>query len=297
MVPLRFAYGHLGSLPPRLAYANARSRSYSPTFNAPHSCLHTPLAQVPSLHQLNSLSSEQAVQVSIYIDSLLDWNQRMNLTAVTERSSIMERHIADSLALLPVMETTFGKYNPTTIGDSLKVVDVGSGAGLPGIILAIARPSWEVTLLESLQKRCNFLAHVIEALSLDNVKLVRARAEDAGHDMSFRECFDVSVARAVAEMRVLVELCLPFVRVGGLLVAAKGANPEEEVKAAKGAAHLLGASILPIARVTSLSPNGQRTAILCHKERATPKRGFKMLCPYATLQGLLMDFPRFKRLY
>ncbi|MCO5581269.1 hypothetical protein L7F22_035147 [Adiantum nelumboides] len=196
----------------------------------------------------------------------------MNLTAVTERSSIMERHIADSLALLPVMENTFAKYNQTRIGNSLKVVDVGSGAGLPGIVLAIARPSWEITLLESLQKRCKFLEHVVEALSLSNVKLVRARAEDAGHDLSYREGFDVSVARAVAEMRVLVELCLPLVRVGGLLVAAKGANPEEEVKAAKGAAGLLGASILRIERVTSLSPYGRRTAILCYKERATPKR-------------------------
>lgn len=89
----------------------------------------------------------------------------------------MERHIADSLALLPVMETTFAKYNDTTGFEKVKVVDVGSGAGLPGIVLAIARPAWDITLLESLQKRCNFLDHVIEALSLNNVKLVRARAE------------------------------------------------------------------------------------------------------------------------
>ncbi|KAH7287856.1 hypothetical protein KP509_31G000400 [Ceratopteris richardii] len=196
----------------------------------------------------------------------------MNLTAVTERSCIMERHIADSLALLPIMETTFTKYNPENSLEHLKVVDVGSGAGLPGIVLAIARPCWEITLLESLQKRCNFLQYVMEALSLNNVKLVRARAEDAGHDKNYREVFDISVARAVAEMRILVELCLPLVRIGGLLVAAKGANPEEEMHAAKRPAELLGASILSMEKVSSYSPYGQRTAVLCHKKRRTPNK-------------------------
>lgn len=222
--------------------------------------------------QLETLTSKQAGQVSVYIDALLEWNQRMNLTAVTERSSIMERHIADSLALLPVMETTYANYNETRVLDNMKVVDVGSGAGLPGIVLAIARPSWEFTLMESLQKRCNFLDHVIEALGLSNIKVIRARAEDAGHEVSCREAFDVAVARAVAEMRILVELCLPLVRVGGLLVAAKGANPEEEVKFAKRAAGLLGATILPIQKVTSISPHGQRTAILCLKRQETPRK-------------------------
>lgn len=265
MVLLRTTYGSGHLHLPRSCFL---SRSLA---LCPHAHLQFS-SQVTSLHLLDSFTTTQASQVSLYIDALLDWNQRMNLTAVTERSSIMERHIADSLSLLPVMETTFAKYNETTGFENLKVVDVGSGAGLPGIVLAIARPAWDITLLESLQKRCSFLDHVIDALSLNNVKLVRARAEDAGHDMACRELFDISVARAVAEMRILVELCLPLVRIGGLMVAAKGANPEEEVKSAEKAARLLGGSILPIERVTSTSPHGQRTAILCYKERETPQK-------------------------
>lgn len=196
----------------------------------------------------------------------------MNLTAVTERASIRERHIADSLALLPVLETTYLKYNMTKPVKNIKVVDVGSGAGLPGIVFAIARPSWEVTLMESIQKRCSFLEHVTQVSGLTNVKVIRARAEDAGHEISCREAFDVAVARAVAEMRILVEICLPLVRVGGLLVAAKGATPQEEVESAKRAAGLIGATILPIHKVDSEGPYGQRTAILCLKEQKTPRK-------------------------
>eukprot|EP01018_Ginkgo_biloba_P036128 Gb_05319 [translate_table: standard] len=129
------------------------------------------------LQLFDSLNTKQKGQVSLYVDALLEWNQRMNLTAVTERYAVMERHIEDSLMLLPVIENAYSKHcsGPTTV--ELKVVDVGSGAGLPGIILAIARPDWQVTLLESIQKRCFFLEHVVEVSGLSNVQVVRARAE------------------------------------------------------------------------------------------------------------------------
>jgi len=196
----------------------------------------------------------------------------MNLTAVTERCAVMERHVEDSLALLPIIENAYTNNFPTMESVKLKLVDVGSGAGLPGIILAIARPDWQITLIESLQKRCFFLEHVVDVSGLLNVQVVRIRAEDAGQNPDFREKYDIAVARAVADMRILVEYCLPLVRVGGLLVAAKGYNPQEEVENAKKAIRLMGASILQLCSVTSEGPYGQRTAVLCLKNRPTPAK-------------------------
>jgi len=132
--------------------------------------------------------------------------------------------------------------------------------------------AWQVTLLESLQKRCDFLEHVIKTVGLPNVQIVHSRAEDAGQDAKFREVYDVAVARAVAEMRVLAELCLPLVRVGGIFVAAKGPNPQEEVEAAKAAVELLGASTVSLCAVDSEGPLGQRTAVVCLKDHATPAK-------------------------
>ncbi|GJW44867.1 ribosomal RNA small subunit methyltransferase G [Tanacetum coccineum] len=156
----------------------------------------------------------------------------MNLTAVTEASEVMDRHIEDSLAIIPPIRSSHSSHCESDF-ENLNLVDVGSGAGLPGLILAIACPGWKVTLLESLNKRCVFLEHAIGLIGLSNVKVVRGRAEDVGQNIEFREVFDVTVARAVAEMRVLAEYCLPLVRVGGLFVAAKGHAPEEEVTRAK----------------------------------------------------------------
>ncbi|EFJ04589.1 hypothetical protein SELMODRAFT_138488 [Selaginella moellendorffii] len=215
----------------------------------------------------NALDPSQSKLVSAYIDKLLDWNQRMNLTSVTDRKEVMERHIRDSLSLLPVIE----KHCSLSDG-SLKVVDIGSGAGLPGIIFGIARPSWKITLIESIQKKCDFLEDAVLAVSLQNVSVVRARAEEKGRDVEFRETFDVAVARAVAEMRVLAELCLPFVAAGGIMVAAKGANPEEEVKSAEEAITLLGGSCANIIEVDSESPFGTRTAVVCLKATPTPEK-------------------------
>ncbi|KAG0608004.1 hypothetical protein M758_8G070600 [Ceratodon purpureus] len=226
-----------------------------------------------SVAAVEELSSRQSGQVAVFVDILLEWNQKMNLTAVTERGAMMDRHIADSLSLLPTIEGAYAAHcNGSEGGESVKVVDIGSGAGLPGIVLAIARPAWQLTLLESLQKRCDFLEHVAKEAGLTNVKVLRSRAEDAGKDIAHRETYDVAVARAVAEMRVLAELCLPLVRVGGILVAAKGPNPEEEVEAAKTAVNLLGASIVTLSRVDSQGPLGQRTAVVCLKDRPTPAK-------------------------
>ncbi|KAF7123699.1 hypothetical protein RHSIM_Rhsim12G0161700 [Rhododendron simsii] len=236
-------------------------------------------AAVHSSTHFQTLTSCQKEQIHLYVDALLDWNQKMNLTAVTEVSEVMERHIEDSLSIIPPIRRSYlshcgGSYH------ELSLVDVGTGAGLPGLILAIACPGWKVTLLESINKRCVFLEHAVSLTGLSNVQVIRERAEflglnilltfpdygaysepcyrqNLGQNLGFREVFDVAVARAVAEMRVLAEYCLPLVRVGGLFVAAKGHDPLvcihypclelilcEEVRRAETAIRLMGASIL-----------------------------------------------------
>ncbi|XP_009418010.2 uncharacterized protein LOC103998296 isoform X1 [Musa acuminata AAA Group] len=224
----------------------------------------------PTLH---SLSSNQKDQISLYVRTLLQWNQRMNLTAVTEEREVMSRHVEDSLAILPPLRRSYLAHCCSSSPcDGLNVVDVGSGAGLPGLILAIACPNWKVTLLESMKKRCLFLEHIVALTGLSNVQILCERAENVGQSIDYRELFDVAVARAVAEMRTLAEYCLPLVRVGGLFIAAKGSDPQEEVKSAGKAIQSMGASIIELCTVESHSPKGQRTTVICLKDRATPKR-------------------------
>ncbi|XP_051136534.1 uncharacterized protein LOC127255183 [Andrographis paniculata] len=223
-----------------------------------------------SLH-LRDLSSEQKNQLRLYIDTLLQWNKKMNLTAVKEENEVMERHVEDSLAIVNPLRDSYLSRCGNSV-ENLNVVDVGSGAGLPGLILAIACPGWNVTLLESMNKRCVFLEHAVSLIGLHNVRIVRDRAENLGQNLKFRESFDIAVARAVAEMRVLAEYCLPLVRVGGLLVAAKGHDPQEEVTKAERAIRLMGGSILQTCSVESHSKYGQRTAIVCLKEGPTPRK-------------------------
>nr|CAB3470160.1 unnamed protein product [Digitaria exilis] len=222
----------------------------------------------------SSLSAPQQRQVAVYVEALLDWNQRMNLTAVTDEAEVMTRHVEDSLAVLPPLERAYRSRSVTGGGDidGISLIDVGSGAGLPGLILAVARPSWRFTLLESMKKRCTFLEHAVEAMGLSNVDVVCDRAENVGQSLDYREAYDITAARAVAELKVLAEYCLPLVRIGGLFIAAKGHDPHEEVKNAKGAVQKLGASMLEMCNVESMGPHGQRTAVIYLKERATPRK-------------------------
>lgn len=223
---------------------------------------------------ISSLSPSQQLQVAVYVDTLLEWNQRMNLTAVTDEAEVMTRHVADSLAVLPPLERAYLARSTSSGGgiDGVRLIDVGSGAGLPGLILAVARPSWKFTLLESMQKRCTFLEHAVEAMKLPNVNVVCDRAENVGQSFDFRERYDIVAARAVAELKVLAEYCLPLVRIGGLFIAAKGHDPHEEIRNAEGAVQKLGASMLEFCNVESLGPHGKRTAVIYIKEHATPKK-------------------------
>ena len=173
-------------------------------------------------------SEEQYNQFYKYMNLLIEWNKKINLTAIIEPKEIILKHFVDSL--------TIAKY----IEENKKVADVGTGAGFPGVPLKIMYPQLKVTLLDSLNKRLNFLNQVIEKLGLENITTVHYRAEDGARKAELREQFDCVVSRAVANMSTLCEYCLPYAKVGGCFVAYKSGNAEEEIDKAKKAVHLLG---------------------------------------------------------
>lgn len=187
-----------------------------------------------SLEELNiDCSDVQLQKMQQYYELLMNANQRINFTRIVDPQEVAVKHFADSLTLL---------RHQLLPGDC-RLVDVGSGAGFPGVPLAILRPDIHFVLLDSLRKRTDFLQNAIEFLQLTNVRIVWARAEDAARMVNFREKFDVAVARAVAALPVLTEYCLPFVRVGGIFVAMKGPLGTIEVKQAEAAIRSLGGNI------------------------------------------------------
>lgn len=176
------------------------------------------------------LSDLQLEQFDKYAEMLVDWNTKMNLTGITEPDEIVIKHFVDCLYIF--------KY--TDFPENASVIDVGTGAGFPGIVMLIARPDLQIVLLDSLQKRLNFLQAVLDELKL-NATLVHARCEDAGRKAAYRERFDFAVARAVAPLNILCEYCLPFVKQNGLFVSMKGAKDERAI--ASNACSLLGAEL------------------------------------------------------
>ncbi|SET01201.1 16S rRNA (guanine(527)-N(7))-methyltransferase RsmG [Anaerobranca gottschalkii] len=166
-----------------------------------------------------------------YKELLLDWNEKINLTAIVDNDGIAIKHFVDSI--IPVNEFTNGS----------SIIDVGSGAGFPGVPLAIVNPSLKVTALDSLQKRLKFLSEVKKDLVLDNLTLIHGRAEDYGKNLQYREKFTYATARAVAPLNILAELCLPFVKVGGYFIAYKGDKWEEEIQQSIKAIEILGGKV------------------------------------------------------
>lgn len=204
------------------------------------------------------LSPDAENKLSLYADTLCEWNEKMNLTAITEPEAIAVKHFADCIMLL--------KYVDIPKGAS--VIDIGTGAGFPGVVLKIVRPDIKLTLLDSLAKRITFLDALCEKLGIDAVT-VHSRAEDGA--VRFRETFDVAVARAVAEMRVLSEYCLPYVKVGGIFAAMKGQAAAEESDNALEAVRLLGGKITSV-DVFSLADCGARGIITVKKISQTPTK-------------------------
>ena len=204
-----------------------------------------------------------AQRLARYHWMLMDWNSRMNLTGDANPEGAVDRHYIDSIAPLMI---------EGLLPQGAALIDVGSGAGFPGLPLAIVRPDLDVLLLDSLRKRLTFLDAVVEELGLSNVLTAHARAEDAGQDVALRERFDVAVARAVASAPVLMELLLPFVRVGGKVVLYKGPSAEDELYAATRAAQVVGGGAvqnLPVSLPTQ--PDWQHCVLVSQKRRATAR--------------------------
>ncbi len=209
-----------------------------------------------------TLSEKQVEQFIQYYEMLVEWNQVMNLTAITEYDEVMKKHFVDSVSLIKAYDVT----QPTT------VIDVGTGAGFPGLALKIAYPNLQVTLLDSLNKRINFLNAVIEKLGLTGVETVHGRAEDFAKPDKLREKFDLCVSRAVANLSTLSEYCLPFVKPGGLFISYKSEKISEEMAAAKSAIFLLGGKVENQVEFTLPDSDIYRNLFIIKKEKATPKK-------------------------
>lgn len=206
------------------------------------------------------LSQNQLDQFETYADYLVEWNQKINLTAITDLEEICIKHFLDSLLLLKAVEVTEGA----------SLIDVGTGAGFPSVPCKIVRPDLSLTLLDSLNKRVQFLSGLSEILGQQN-SCVHARAEEGGKNPQYREQYDFATARAVARLRELSEYCLPFVKVGGYFAALKGYEIEEELEEAKKAIRLLGGKIEAVQKFV-LPGDNKRAIVIIKKISQTPTK-------------------------
>lgn len=208
-----------------------------------------------------ALTAEQIAQFAVYNEMLLDWNTRMNLTALTSPNDVAVKHIIDSLTA----------YDAPLFDAAEALIDVGTGAGLPGIPLAVYAPHIEVTLMDALAKRVRFLTEVTRAMGLTHTRCIHARAEEAARQKEHRAHYDIAVSRAVARMPVLLEYTLPFVRVGGSVLALKGRAYAEEAEEGKHAAQILGGGAIAARPVQLPGLDDVRAILSVVKERPTPK--------------------------
>ena len=208
------------------------------------------------------LTLEDVEKFSKYGDLLLEWNKIMNLTAVTDEREIVLKHYIDSITILPYLDRICCKT----------FIDIGTGAGFPGIPVKILRPDINVVLLDSLGKRVNFLNIVISELGLKEIRAVHMRAEDGGKSQNYRENFDFCVSRAVASLDVLSEYCLPFVKVGGYFISMKGPAVFEEAEKGERAIEVLGGKLEEIREIDVPFVEGKRYAAVIRKIGKTPEK-------------------------
>ncbi|WP_027415068.1 16S rRNA (guanine(527)-N(7))-methyltransferase RsmG [Aneurinibacillus terranovensis] len=217
------------------------------------------LQQLAAEHAVH-LTEEQLRQFERYYELLVEWNEKMNLTGITEREPVYEKHFFDSIT--PAFYYDFSQVE--------NLIDVGSGAGFPGIPLKICFPALKLTILDSLNKRLVFLQEVVRELGLTNVSFLHSRAEDAGRDKKYRETFQMVTARAVARLAVLSELCLPFVKPSGVFLAMKSASTGEELDEAKKAIKTLGGKTEKVETFHLPEEESERNLIFIRKLKQTP---------------------------
>ena len=216
-----------------------------------------------NLESINvELSDKQIEQLDKYYEILVEWNSFMNLTGITEYEEVMLKHYLDSLVLrLPIDGSNL----------NIKLIDVGTGAGFPGLPLKIFCPELKLTLLDSLNKRVKFLQLVVDELGLKDVEVIHARSEEAARNKKYREKFDLATARAVARLPIICEYCLPFVKQGGTFIALKGRQYEEEIQEAQKAFSVLGGKLVKSMPVKLPELEDKRAVVYIKKEKATPK--------------------------
>ncbi len=207
-----------------------------------------------------NMENDELEKFFSYMNLLIDWNEKINLTAITEPEDIIKKHFVDSLEI--------NKY----IMEKSNVIDVGTGAGFPGLPLKIVRKDINITLLDSLNKRINFLNEVISFTDLNNIKTVHFRAEDAGKNTQFREKFDVVTSRAVAPLNILAEYMLPFAKVNGCCICMKGSNIDEEVKTSVKAINELGGKIENLEEFELPDSDIKRSIVIIRKIKSTPSK-------------------------
>lgn len=206
------------------------------------------------------LNDEQIKNFYDFMNILIEKNKVMNLTGITEPKEVILKHFIDSLTIL--------KY----INKSDTVIDVGTGAGFPGLPLRISDTSLKMTLLDSLNKRINFLNEVIEHTSLDKINTIHGRAEDFGKNVEYREKYDIATSRAVAPTNILLEYLMPFIKVGGKCICMKGGNCDEEIENAKNAIKILGGKIEKIEKFNLPNSDNNRTILVIKKVKKTDKQ-------------------------
>jgi 16S rRNA (guanine527-N7)-methyltransferase len=214
------------------------------------------------LEEEYELTQGQLDQFAVYYRLLVEKNRVMNLTAITQEQEVYIKHFYDSLTITRAID----------VGEITTLLDVGTGAGFPGIPLKIVFPHLKLTLLDSLQKRVHFLQEVGEALGWNDVTYVHGRAEDIAQLSDYREQYDLVASRAVAKINVLAEYCLPFVRVGGMFIAMKGSNVTEELSLAKQALFILGKSTHQVNSLVLPEQMGERNLIVIEKKESTPNK-------------------------
>jgi len=206
------------------------------------------------------LNDEQINQFYNYMKMIQEWNEKINLTAILEPNEMILKHFIDSMTILD------------KIKENDRIVDVGTGAGFPGLPIKITKPNTDIVLLDSLNKRIKFLDNVIGELNLKNIKTVHARAEEFGSNIEYRECFDVAVSRAVAPMNILLEYLIPAVKVGGTCICMKGPEIDEEIEKSKRALEVLGGKIEKIEKIDLVNSGNRRTLITVRKTNKTPNK-------------------------